>query len=166
MTHPSFTTIATRTAARDPASLSQVGIVKYYYSQVAWKYSADVDPDGEGEARSFAEIAPFVYKFLHGEMVVGYGPSARQSIETAFQGAGLKCPEAQWLDCKKVTQRIWPERCIDDYALSAVAHKIKHPYQPGGTIEDAKAIGAVLIEAIVESGFSAEAWVKMAEWIG
>jgi len=153
--HPGFTTIATR-AAGDPDGLNQLCIIRYYYGQVAWKFLSDL-----GDARPFTEIAPDVHRFLHEQIVVEWGPTARESIEAAFKASGLDCPEARWLDCQKVAQRVWPECCTEDYALSAVAHRIRYRYQPFSTIDDAKAIGAVLIEAIAESGYSAEEWVPI-----
>ena len=114
MIHPSFTTIDITTAAGDPA----IGIVRYYHSQVAWKW----------DGTAFPEIAPFLYEHLHEQTVVGWEPAARESIEAAFQSSGLDYPEGQWHDYQKVPQRFWPECCVEDYALAAAAHRIRHPY--------------------------------------
>ncbi len=105
MKNQSFTTIATMTTGV-PAGISQVGLIRYYNGQVAWKYSTDVDPDGEGEARVFADIVKDLYWHLHKQIAVCYGLAARESIEAAFEDDGLACPEVWWLDCRKVVQRI------------------------------------------------------------
>ena len=157
MKHPSFTTIATMTAG-DPADLTQVAIVRYYYNQVAWKNSTIVDSNGTGEGKPFYEVAGDLHRPLHEQIVVSYGPAAKESIEAAFKKTGLECPTARWLDCQEVVPRIWSKRCGKDCTLTEVSGMIRHRYQPGSALEDAKAIGAVFIEVIAESGLSAEGW--------
>jgi DNA polymerase III subunit epsilon len=163
MTHNTFTVINIKTAAGDPEAISQVGLVKYIDSKLVWKYTTRVDPSDADGARPFQEKAPAIFKFLDGEIVVGYGPLARSAIEAAFQEADLDCPQAQWVDCQQVIRRTWPKFSGGGDELEKVCEMIRYRFIPGEALQDAQAAGIVFLAAIKESGYTAEAWCLFIE---
>ena len=162
---PHFATIDVNTADQDPSSICQVGIALYFGCQVAEQFTTRIDPEGVEGAHTFEDIAPHIFKFLHGEIVVSYGPLASQSIEAAYQEVEMDCPESQWIDCQQVIRRTWPKFSGGD-ELEKVCEMIRYSYIPGDALQDAQAAGIVFLAAIKESGYTAEAWVKMAKGLG
>ena len=140
MTHTTFTVIDIKTAVGDPAAIRQVGIVKYIDLKVVWKYTTRVDPDGADGSHTFEDIAPHIFKFLHGEIVVSYGPLARQAIEASYQGADLDCPESRWIDCRDVIRRTWPKLNRGGDELEKATDMIRYRYIPGDAHQDARAV--------------------------
>ena len=130
MKHSSFTTITTMTTG-DPAASPRWAWFDITTWQVAWKYSTEVDPDGAGDARAFSEVAPDVTSTCMSKIVVSYGLAARASIEAAFWSAGLESPDAQWIDCRWVADRVWSVGLGNNYSLTRMAEKIRHRYRPG-----------------------------------
>ena len=161
MTHTTFTIIDIKTATADPAAIRQIGIVKYIDSKVVWKYTIRVHPDEADGAHTFDAVTPHIFKFLHGEIVVSYGPLARQAIEAAYQVAGLDCPESQWIDCQQVIRRTWPKLSSGGDVLERATYMIRYSYIQGDALRNAQAVGIVFLAAIKESGYTAEAWVKL-----
>lgn len=175
---PHFTTISVNTANPDDSSICQVGIALYFGDQVAEGLTTRIDPEdyfdpenvqahgidkeGVDGARNFREVAGSITRLIDDEIVVSYGPLARSAVKKAYQKANVPALNLRWIDCRNIARRTWPECFSSDYELSAVCHMLRHPYLPGDVLEDAKAIGVVFLQAIKDSGLSADAWVKLA----
>lgn len=179
MTHTTFTTIDVNTANPDPSSICQVGIALYFGSKVAEQFTTRIDPedyfdpanvqvhriDKEGieGAPTFEKVAPVISRFIDGEIVVSYGPLTRKAIEKAYQKTNVPAPDLRWIDCRNVIRRTWPKLRGSGDELENACGMIRYSYIPGDALQDALAIGEVFIAAIKESGYTAEAWAKVAK---
>ena len=67
-------------------------------------------------------------------------------------------PKARWLDCQEIARRVWPDDMDQDDSLESACDLFAYKIIPGDALQDAKAIGALLLQAIKESGVGAEGW--------
>ena len=67
-------------------------------------------------------------------------------------------PKARWLDCQEIARRVWPDDMAQDDSLEIACDLFAYDFIPGDALQDAKAIGAVFLQAIKESGVAAGGW--------
>ena len=97
---------------------------------------------------------------MKGNVVVSHTHFDRVSIGRAFAKYNIKPVETVWLDSAMVTRRAWPEFSKKGYGLKNVCDHIGYTFKHHDALEDAKAAGAIMLEAIKVSNLDVTAWQK------
>lgn len=171
-----FIAIDVETANADMASICQIGIAEYSGNQLIGEWVSLVNPEdyfdpvnigvhGINEsditnAPKFPELSEKLSGFLSDTIVVSHTHFDRVSIDRVFRKYDLKLAEAVWLDSAKVARRAWPEFAKKGYGLKNVARHIGHEFNHHDALEDAKAAGKIMIEAIKVSNLGLSDWIK------
>ena len=72
----------------------------------------------------------------------------------------LVLEDIKWLDSAKVTRRTWPELAYRGYGLDNVSKIIGYEFNHHDALEDAKASGQIILEAIKITGNSIDDWLN------
>jgi len=171
-----FVSIDVETANADMASICQIGIASYSDGNIIDEWSTLINPEdyfyfinieihGIDEAAvetapTFSEVAPKIRNYLENKIVVSHTHFDRVSIGRAFSKHKLESVNAIWLDSAMVARRAWPEFAWRGYGLKNVCQKIGYTFKHHDALEDAKAAGAVLLEAIKITKLDLAAWQK------
>lgn len=159
-----FVSIDVETANTDMASICQIGIAIYSGNTLIDEWVTLIDPEdyfdfinidihGIDEATvegapTFPEVASKIGDYLRDKVVVSHTHFDRVSIGRTFSKYNLEPVSAIWLDSAMVARRAWPEFAWRGYGLKNVCEKIGYTFRHHDALEDAKAAGAVLLEAI------------------
>ncbi len=169
-----FIAIDVETANADMASICQIGIAKFSNNVLIDEWETLINPEdyfdsintdihGINEldvqnAPTFPEISAFLLDFFENTIVVCHTHFDRVSIGRAFWKHGIEMREVSWLDSAKVARRAWPEFSYKGYGLKNVAKHIGYDFKHHDALEDAKASGHILLEAIKISNLSISDW--------
>jgi DNA polymerase-3 subunit epsilon len=171
-----FVSIDVETANADMSSICQIGIAKYSGNALIDEWVTLIDPEdyfdfinieihGIDEeavkgAPTFAEVESIVSDYLNDNIVVSHTRFDRVSINKVFVKYNLAPPCAMWLDSAMVARRAWPEFARKGYGLKNVCKKIGYDFRHHDALEDAKAAGAVILEAIKITDLDLAGWQK------
>lgn len=171
-----FITIDVETANADMASICQIGIAKYSENKIIDEWvslvnpedyfdSINVDIHGINEldifdAPTFPEIVEKLLSFFQEMVVVSHTHFDKVSVSRAFSKYHLEMTNTVWLDSAKVARRAWPEFSRKGYGLKNVAKHIGYEFKHHDALEDAKAAGAIMLEAIKISNMDISDWQK------
>jgi DNA polymerase-3 subunit epsilon len=171
-----FTAIDVETANADVASICQVGVVRFEDGQVVSEWQSLVNPEDyfssvnvgiHGISDDMVALAPtlpqlhqsLVAKLL-GQVVVCHTAFDRVSIDLACQRYSLAVPEVTWLDSARVARRAWPEHCGQrGYGLKKLATMLSLSFTAHVAVEDARAAGFVVTNAMTHTGLSLTDWL-------
>jgi len=169
-----FIAIDVETANADMASICQIGIAIFSKDKMIDEWVTLVNPEdyfdpinidihGINEldvkdAPSFPEISNKLLSFFQDTTVVCHTHFDRVSIARAFLKYDLKIIEISWLDSAKVARRAWPQFSKKGYGLKNVAKHIGYEFNHHDALEDAKASGHILLEAIKASNLNVSDW--------
>jgi len=169
-----FIAIDVETANADMASICQIGIAIFYDNKMIDEWvtlvnpedyfdSINIDIHGINEldvqdAPTFPEISDTLLGFFKDTIVVCHTHFDRVSISRTFWKHGLEMTEISWLDSAKVARRAWPEFSKKGYGLKNVAKHIGYDFKHHDALEDAKASGHILLEAMRVSNLSISDW--------
>ena len=103
-------------------------------------------------APKFPSILPHLREDMEGRVAVCHTHFDRTSIAQACDKYGLPVPAPVWLDSARVARRTWPEFARGGYGLKNVCDHIGYGYNSHDALEDAKACGQVVLEAIRLTG--------------
>ena len=171
-----FVSIDVETANSDMASICQIGIAIYNGGSLVDEWVSLIDPEDyfdsinidihgidptivEGAA-TFPEVESKIREYLSDTIVVSHTHFDRVSIERTLTKYRLTPLDTCWLDSAMVARRAWPEFAWRGYGLKNVCNKIGYTFKHHDALEDAKAAGAVLLEAIKETNLDLNAWQK------
>jgi DNA polymerase-3 subunit epsilon len=170
-----FIAIDVETANADLASICQIGIAQFVDNQLVGEWVSLINPQDyfdpinmeiHGISKSDVrhapkcpEISARLGDFLSETIVVSHTHFDRVSVGRTFRKYGIEMPEISWLDSAKVVRRTWPEFSRKGYGLKNVAKHIGYDFKHHDALEDAKAAGHILIEAIALSGLDPNAWL-------
>jgi len=171
-----FVSIDVETANADLASICQIGIAVYSGNILVDEWVTLIDPEDyfnfinidihgidesavEG-APTFPEVASKISDYLRDKVVVSHTHFDRVSIGRTFSKHNLEPVGAIWLDSAMVARRAWPEFARRGYGLKNLCEKIGYTFRHHDALEDAKAAGAVLLEAIKVTSLDLAAWQK------
>jgi len=118
-----------------------------------------INPKDVIGAPTFKKIYPELAKRLSGKIVVSHTPFDRSVLRQAIARHQLPEIECRWLDSARVVRRTWLAYSKRGYGLNSIASKCGVEFQHHHALEDARAAGAVLLQAIAESGISLEGWI-------
>lgn len=171
-----FVSIDVETANADMASICQIGIAKYEDSSLVDEWVTLIDPEDDFSyinidihgiseetvkgAPIFPEVVSAIHEYFEDNIIVSHTQFDRVSIGRAYSKYNLEPPSNSWLDSAKVVRRAWPEFARKGYGLGNVCEKIGYSFKHHDALEDAKAAGAVLLEAINVTNLDLEAWQK------
>ena len=171
-----FIAIDVETANADMASICQIGIAIFSDNQLVDEWVSLVNPEDYFDpinvgihgikeldvknAPTLPEISDNLINFFKNTVIVSHTYFDRVSINQAFWKNGLEMPETIWLDSAKVARRTWPEFSQKGYGLKNIATHIGYDFKHHDALEDAKASGHILLEAIKISGLDLSAWQK------
>ncbi len=171
-----FVSIDVETANADMSSICQIGIAKYSGDTLIDEWVTLIDPedyfdfinieihgiddDAVKGAPTFTKVESIISDYLNDNIVVSHTRFDRVSINKVFAKYNLKPPCAMWLDSAMVARRTWPEFARKGYGLKNVCKKIGYDFRHHDALEDAKAAGAVLLEAIKITNLDLTAWQK------
>lgn len=169
-----FIAIDVETANADMASICQIGIAIFSENGMIDEWVTLVNPEdyfdpinidihGINEldvqnAPTFPEISDTLLNFFKDTIVVCHTHFDRVSISRTFWKHGLEMTEVSWLDSAKVARRTWPEFSKKGYGLKNVATHIGYDFKHHDALEDAKASGHILLEAMKVSNLSISDW--------
>lgn len=171
-----FVAVDVETANSDISSICQIGIVVFKEGVIVDEWISLINPQSHFErmnvrihgitdvdvkgAPTFSEVATKVTSYFKDHIVISHGPFDRNSLTKIFSKLNLDFYVESWLDTTSVVRRTWPEFAKKGYGLSNVCATLGIEFKHHDALEDAKAAGAVLIEAIKLSGISLNDWPK------
>ncbi|MBL4607048.1 MAG: 3'-5' exoribonuclease [Pseudomonadales bacterium] len=169
-----FIAIDVETANADMASICQIGIAVFSENELIDEWVTLINPEdyfdpinidihGINEldvenSPTFPEISDTLLGFLKDTIVVCHTHFDRVSISRTFWKHGIEMIEVSWLDSAKVARRTWPEFSKKGYGLKNVAKHIGYDFKHHDALEDAKASGYILLEAMRVSSLSITDW--------
>jgi len=171
-----FVAVDVETANSDISSICQIGIVVFKEGVMVDEWISLINPQSHfdrtnirihgitdadvKDAPTFSEVAAKVTSYFKDHIVISHGPFDRNSLSKIFSKLNLEFYVESWLDTTLVVRRTWPEFAKKGYRLSNVCATVGIEFKHHDALEDAKAAGAVLIEAIKLSGISLNDWPK------
>jgi DNA polymerase-3 subunit epsilon len=174
-----FTSIDVETANADLSSICQIGVVRFEDGQIAdtWQtllnpedYFAErnasihgIDERKVAHAPRFPDISELLVGHLSRTVVVHHMPFDRTAIAAVFGKHGLGVPQAAWLDTAQVVRRTWLDLTKRGYGLANVAEKLGIEFQHHDALEDARAAGEILVQAIKTTGMTLAEWLERVE---
>ena len=171
-----FVSVDVETANSDMASICQIGIAVFENGTIVDEWVTLVDPDDYFDginvsihgiskrdvkgAPKFSGVAKKINDYFKDNLIISHGSFDRTSLLKAF----TKCDETllfdSWLDTCRVTRRAWPQFSKSGYGLANVCKTIGYVFEHHDALADAKAAGAVLIEAIKLTNIDLDDWPK------
>lgn len=171
-----FIAIDVETANADMASICQIGIAKFSENKMVDEWVSLVDPEDYFDsinisihgidksqvkgAPTLLEVSEKLIEFFSNTVVVSHTHFDRVSISRAFNKYRISLPEISWLDSARVARRTWPEFSQRGYGLKNVANHIGYDFRHHDALEDAKASGHIMLEAMKLSRLDILAWTN------
>jgi DNA polymerase-3 subunit epsilon len=169
-----FIAIDVETANADMATICQIGIAIFSNNKMIDEWVSLVNPEvyfdqinvnihgiselDVNKSPTLPDISEQLINFFRNKTVVSHTHFDRVSISRAFRKYSIDVPEMYWLDSAKVARRAWPEFSKKGYGLKNVAKHIGYDFNHHDALEDAKASGHILLEAIKISDLDVLAW--------
>lgn len=173
-----FIAIDVETANESPSSICQIGLAKYKDFQLVDTWDTLVDPDDyflslncaihgiQPEdvvgAPTFSELFGPLKEQLEGQVVLHHTHFDRTAIHRACELYGLRPPALDWLDTACVARRTWEQFQRSGYGLRNLCEHIGFQFEHHKALEDAKAAGAVFIEACRLREVGPKEWLALA----
>jgi DNA polymerase-3 subunit epsilon len=171
-----FVSVDVETANSDMASVCQIGIAVFKHGKLIDEWVTVIDPndyfadinvsihgitkrDVTG-APEFSAVADKVNNYFKGNVVISHGAFDRTSLSKAFAACNVEFQFGSWLDTTRVVKRAWPQFSKKGYGLANVSETIGYKFKHHDALEDAKAAGAILLEAIKLTSISLDDWPK------
>jgi DNA polymerase-3 subunit epsilon len=171
-----FTVIDVETANADLVSICQIGIVTFDGTTAVAAWESLVDPEDDFDpfnvavhgiteqdvdgAPTFDQLIGEVRQLLEARVVVCHTPFDRLALERASERYEVACPSCTWLDSARVVRRAWPDRYARaGYGLGNVAADLGIAYDAHRAVEDARAAGEVVVQAVAATGLSLDEWL-------
>lgn len=170
-----FVAIDVETANADMASICQIGIARFVNGRLTDEWKTYVDPQGNFEevnisihgidesvvagAPTFDKISDRIGSALDGRVVVAHTTFDKVAIYRARVKCQAAPPSCKWLDSACVVRRAWPEFSSKGYGLKNICESIGYKFKPHDALEDAKAVGNVLLAAMAHTGLDLDAWL-------
>ena len=174
-----FVAIDVETANECPSSICQVGVAKYKHFKLVETWSSLVDPedyflplncaihgihpkDVVG-APSFPDVFRALQEQLQSQIVLHHTHFDRTAVHRACEFNQLDPPNWNWLDTARVARRSWEQFQRAGYGLGNLCEHIGFEFEHHDAEEDAKAAGAVFIEACRIRCVEPKDWLKLVD---
>jgi len=174
-----FLAIDVETANPDMASICQIGIAGYQGGRIVCEWESLVNPqdwfspvntevhgiteDMVVGAPTLPELEGVLRQYLNGNIVVCHTPFDKVSIHQAYGSYALVPPACTWLDTARVARRTWDAVSRRGYGLANVCRLIGYGFVHHDALEDAKAAGQIMLEAIRVTGLTVQDWLHRVE---
>lgn len=171
-----FTVIDVETANADMGSICQIGLAQYKDGLVSKEWSSLINPkdhfdrintsihgiteENVNNAPTFDGVFDVISDYMNSNICVCHTHFDRVSISKALKKNGLVLENVKWLDSAKVTRRTWPELAYRGYGLANVCKVIGYEFQHHDALEDAKASGQIILEAIKKTDYTIDEWLS------
>jgi DNA polymerase-3 subunit epsilon len=100
-----------------------------------------------------------MYEFLDGRISVSHTHFDRLAVQQALLKHRLRPPNCTWLDSACVARRAWEEFAWRGYGLADVCQWLGYAFVHHDALEDAKAAGYIINEAIKQTHLSLDEWL-------
>jgi len=170
-----FVAIDFETANADLASICQIGAVTFEGGVVREAWGTLVNPEdyfdwinvsihGIDErkvrkAPTFPHIAGALAARVGGQVVVSHTSFDRVALAQALTKHRLEMISCTWLDSARVARRAWTQFARAGYGLGNVCGTLGIQYQAHDAVEDARAAGEVLLQAMKQTGLDLSGWL-------
>ncbi|WP_028219352.1 exonuclease domain-containing protein [Paraburkholderia oxyphila] len=173
-----FVAIDFETANADLASICQVGLVTFEDGKVIDSWGSLVDPQDYFDdinmaihgidratvagSPTFTELFDEIRSRLEDQIVVSHTSFDRTALLQAAAKHGLAPVSSRWLDSARVVRRAWSQWSRKGYGLTNVCEHLGIAFVAHDAVEDARASGEVLLQAIRATGIGLEQWLERA----
>ena len=170
-----FISLDVETANADMASICQIGVARFVDGAVVAEWKTYVNPEayfnpvnvsihGIDEsavvgAPAFNGLASQLSQFVGNDVVVTHTHFDRVAIYQAARRCDVPVPDWSWLDSARVARRAWVEVPSSSYRLANLCEMIGYTFRHHDALEDAKAAGYVLLQAIADTGIDLDGWL-------
>ena len=171
-----FVALDVETANADMSSICQIGIACFNEGTPSEVWKSYIDPEDYFDAINISihgidestvknspklsDVANQIYKYLDDQVCVCHTHFDRVSIRQAFDKYEIRYPNCTWLDSARVARRTWENFAWKGYGLYNVCQSLGYEFAHHDALEDAKAAGHILINAINQSGLDIDGWLK------
>lgn len=169
-----FVAIDVETANNDIASLCQIGIATYDNGKLISEWSSLINPQGHfshfnikihgiqqsdvKNAPTFAEVYEEISQLLSNNYVVSHTFFDKTAISNSIEINNLTPIETKWIDSCKIARKAWGHIPLASYGLANVCQFIGFKFNHHDALEDAKACGAILSAALLDTETTPEHW--------
>lgn len=173
-----FYALDIETANEDVSSICQIGIAHFVDGCLVDTFCSYVDPEEEfsyinidihGITREMVSGSPKVDEVLESirptlenKIVAHHMPFDKASLSKAALRYGKEMINCDWVDTARVVRRVWEEYRQVGYGLSNISNHLGISFTHHDALEDARAAGLVLINALNKSGMSLDEMIKHA----
>lgn len=170
-----FVAIDVETANPRMSSICQVGVVGFEAGQEVFAASWLVDPKdyfdelhvsihGIDEARVagaplFSAIHRELAIRLSDQVVVSHTAFDRSAVHQACARESSELISCRWMDSARIARRAWPQFAQRGYGLANLAKELGIGFRHHDALEDARAAGQIVCQAIAHTGLSLEDWL-------
>lgn len=170
-----FVTIDVETANSSSRAICQIGIAKFVDGVVVEEWVTLINPQDDFdfysvrthginknhvmEAPKFPDILDKLKYFLEDSICVSHGSFDQDALAKAFKKYSIEPLDIRWLDSTVVARQTWFEFSEKGYGLKDLCKKIGYEFKHHDALEDAKAAGKVLLEALKDSELDIHSWV-------
>ena len=174
-----FVAIDLETANSRFTSICQIGISVFENFREVEAISSFVDPDDYFDPINtsiygidenavlgkplFAEAFQKVAHLLEGTIVVSHTAFDRTSLLQTCKAKHVVMPNCTWLDSARVVRRAYPQFAASGYGLANIAKEFGMDFKHHDALEDARVAGAILIQAINDTGIQLQDWLIRVE---
>jgi DNA polymerase-3 subunit epsilon len=172
-----FIAIDVETANPDYASICQIGLAKFHGGELNDSWQSLVNPEDYfdfinisihgidetmvKDSPKFYELYDFLKNSLSGKTVISHMPFDRVALKQVAKKYKLDEIDCLWLDSARVVRRAWPDKFAwKGYGLSNVAEQLGIKFRHHDALEDARAAGEIMLEAMTDTGLNLEQWKK------
>ncbi|GAB4576305.1 MAG: hypothetical protein Tsb008_19800 [Rhodothalassiaceae bacterium] len=171
-----FVAIDVETANSDMASICSIGAATFENGRVVDEWYTLVNPkdyfDGINVsihgidktmvrgAPTYREASQTLHAMLQDAITVTHTHFDRVAIHQASARWAVRNPICTWLDSARVARRTWAECARSGYGLADVCMLIGYEFQHHHALEDAKAAGHILLNAMQKTGLDLDGWLS------
>lgn len=172
-----FVSVDLETANADMASICSIGAATYENGQLVSEWYSLVNPEDYfdplnvsihgirasdvEDAPTFRRLSDDLFGLIENQIVVTHTHFDRVALLQASGSSGLQVPNCRWLDSAKVARRTWAECARSGYGLANVCKLIGFEFKHHNALEDAKAAGAVVVEAMRSKSLDLESVLSL-----
>ena len=171
-----FVAIEVETANPDLASICQVGVVTFEQGETVEQWQSlvkpedyfdwmnvdihGIDADMVADAPVFPDVFEVLSGRLSGQVVVSHTAFDRTSLSRVMEKYHLSGVNCTWLDSARVVRRAWPQWVWAGSGRKNGASTQGVDLKPHDALEDARAVGEVVVRAMNQTGLSLEDWLN------
>ena len=171
-----FVAIDVETANPDMSSICQIGIALFQGNQLLEQWKTYVNPEGNfyekyslihgisedvvADAPKIPEISNIINQFLINRVVICHTHFDRFAVKKAYKRYDLEFPNCRWVDSCHVARRSWDQLSGCGYSLKNICNFLGYNFKWHDALEDAKASGYIVLEAIKKTGIDLDDWLE------